>query len=367
MLQARVFSQPQKTASIDLDKRIIHDVVMAQVGEARGHGVHVEEEFLADAAKWFQDNMPNGVKANFGHNFQNVGLTLGKFHNIRHEGDKLLGDLHLYESADKSPNNPGQASWLMDQGKEDPEAVMSSLVFSAKQYYQKTDSGQKVQIWYYDDEDNWISKNTALGKVYVSFGEGRSCDIVENGALTDSLFSGNALLDQFQTIIQNPQFPALLEEYGDKFPVLAEHYYSKKKSTLWDAIKKFLNPEPMDTNTAESGKEQKKDQGAEAGKADTQLAEGKGGAEDNGDTKLAEKAEEKITALEQKLQESNKQLQQMQAKLEEISGEAAEEHSGGKATEDEGGKQFSGNYPEQTRLKNFSRDRMAILDPEFYD
>jgi hypothetical protein len=137
---------------------------------------------------------------------------------------------------------------------EDEEAVMCSLVFSVSDYYQKTDSGQKIKVFYWDEDGNWMSPSKELGHVYVGFGEGRSCDIVGDGALTEKLFSSKEqLVDQLIRLQHHPEFRIILETHGDKFPIMAEHYSTKTDKGILAQIKKlFTNHQPQETPTMES-------------------------------------------------------------------------------------------------------------------
>ena len=225
---------------------LITDVVMAQIGEAKGHGLHVDAEFIQAAASWFNENKPNGVKANWGHNWENIGRTVGKFHNIRATETQLLGDLHLYNAADASPELPNITNYIREMSAEDPEALMCSLVFTGDHYYQKTSSGQHIKVYYYDEEDNWISSNPELGEIYIAWSSGRSCDLVGDGALTESLFSTETLADKLHNITNHPKFNEMMQQHGDNFTPLNEYYHKKSDNSILQKIKQFFKKETME-------------------------------------------------------------------------------------------------------------------------
>lgn len=239
------------------EDKIIKNVIMAQTGEAKGHGIHVDQEFINTAAAWFNEHMPNGVKANWGHNWENLGRTIGKFHNIKARslsvveggGTQLTGDLHLYDAADLSPELPNVTEYIRKMAAEDAEALMCSLVFTGDHYYQKTSSGQNIKVFYYDEEDNWISSNPELGAVYIAWAEGRSCDLVGDGALTERLFSSDSLADKLHSITNHPQFQAMMQQHGEKFTLLNEYYHKKSDHSILQKIKNFFSKENTMENT----------------------------------------------------------------------------------------------------------------------
>jgi len=205
------------SSKIDAETRVITDVIMCQAGEAKGHGVWLETSFIEDAAKFAQKHS-KGLKSRFGH-YAGEGAQLGRFKNIRQEGDKLLGDMHLLKSADSSPKNPGMASWLLSLADEDPDFVMCSIVFYIDHYYQYDRSGKKIKVWVYDEDGSWVSANRKM-KIYVAIKSLEACDIVESGAATERLFSA-ALQEK-------------ISHYESQTPK------NMKLSTAWTAILAFL-------------------------------------------------------------------------------------------------------------------------------
>lgn len=196
--------------NVDSKNRVIKNVILCQAGEAKGHGEWLEQEFIDDLVKFSNDNFSEGLPSNYGHNWDNLGKQLGVIKDIRVDGDKAVGDLHLFESADLSPDVPGVASYVMALAAEDRKALNMSIVFNRKGYYQRNDKGEKITVdWASIDENN---------KLYVEFGKLISSDIVDDGAATETLYSkkkpnqNDGLIDRF--------FSMFKKESGEKIIAL---------------------------------------------------------------------------------------------------------------------------------------------------
>lgn len=212
--------------NIDAATGIIRDVVMVQEGEARGHGVHLEAEFIRNLVAY--DNATfgdRGVKARFGHpsaSSETMGTQMGVFKNIRERKQdgkmQAIGDLHLMDSAEVSPTHPGMRSWMLQMAQENPEFVMSSIVFQASGYYQKKANGHRVPLK--------GDPNPDMGNVFVDFNAEAGAqhlytDLVEEGAATVSLFSNQvnghlfvAQADQF--LYDHPELKQFIQANPEK-------------------------------------------------------------------------------------------------------------------------------------------------------
>jgi hypothetical protein len=82
--------------------------------------------------------------------------------------------------------------------------------------------------------------------IYIAFKELLSCDIVDEGALTTTLFSSeNELLNRFNDIIAQPQFQKVLEKNYRAFTKLNEFYSNLYKEPIgfFSKLKKFIGLE----------------------------------------------------------------------------------------------------------------------------
>jgi uncharacterized coiled-coil protein SlyX len=150
-----------------------------------------------------------------------MGTQMGVFKNIRERETKgkmqAIADLHLLEAADESPTHPGMRSWVLKMAEEQPDFIMSSIVFQSSGYYQIGEKGEKVRVWEYDKEGNYISANPKQ-KIFVAFDEKDGAahlytDLVEQGAATDNLFS---------TKVNTHLFAAQVDEFLSEHPHLLE-------------------------------------------------------------------------------------------------------------------------------------------------
>lgn len=189
---------------VDAENGVLRDVVMVQEGPAKGHGVHLESEFVEQLANYAQSSFGDrGVKARFGHpgaSDNTMGSQMGYYRNIRKrrsaEGKmQAIGDLHLLSSADESPTKPGMRSYILKMAAESPDFLMSSIVFSAGGFYQRKPNGNKHILERDMDPfsyDEWANYREDWGDIFVSFGSLHYTDLVDDGAATDNLFSAEA-------------------------------------------------------------------------------------------------------------------------------------------------------------------------------
>ena len=231
-----------KSVRFDTENLIVKGVVMAQVGEAEGHGIHADQEFIEMAAADCQKRFASkGLLSDCDHNRSGgMGKQLGVFKDIRVEGTKLLGDLHLYKSANLSPTHPGMADWFMSLAQEDNRAINSSIKFKEKGYFQKLKDGSKKKIWFRDKELGWISSDPKLGKIFYEFGSMKKCDMVTDGALTDKLFDKDTMFNQFKDIVFHPEFMQMLETSEDQFPQLQDFFQDKEEQSFLSKVKNYI-------------------------------------------------------------------------------------------------------------------------------
>ena len=135
-------------SNIDAENGIIRDVVMAEEGEAKGHGINIDAQFIADLVAYDQANYAkSGVRVRFDHPSGGaMGSQLARMKNVRKrksdEGKmQAIADLHLLQAAKQSPTHGDMYSWVLAMAKEDPEFIMSSIVFSPGEYFQKKGNG----------------------------------------------------------------------------------------------------------------------------------------------------------------------------------------------------------------------------------
>lgn len=110
---------------------IIRGVSLAARGEALGHGMWLDDVTLSQVAEFAARTGDVGVKSRFTHpdmSSDGMGRHLGRLHDVRVEGDKVLGDLHFSKSAHDTPDGD-LAEYVMSLAEEDPAAAGLSIVF----------------------------------------------------------------------------------------------------------------------------------------------------------------------------------------------------------------------------------------------
>lgn len=134
---------------------IIRGVSVITRGEALGHEMWIDSEFLGEVAAAIQDG---GTKARFTHpglSSDGVGTKLGRFYNATIAGDQVFADLHFQEAATKTPDGD-LADYVMTLAEETPEDFGLSIAFDvdidAMEQFKSdnTDEG----IWISPDELN---------------------------------------------------------------------------------------------------------------------------------------------------------------------------------------------------------------------
>lgn len=114
---------------VDRKNNIIFGASLIQLGDLNDdRDWTVDDGTLSNALEIMQRGN-NGSKARFTHpnmSADGMGSYLGRWKNLRIDGDKLRGDLHVAQSAFKTPNGD-LGTYVMDMAEEDPESFGVSL------------------------------------------------------------------------------------------------------------------------------------------------------------------------------------------------------------------------------------------------
>jgi hypothetical protein len=156
-----------------------------------------------------------GQKARFGHPAmceQEAGNHCGWIKNIRVEGDGVVGDIQLADFADLSPKG-SLKSYVLAAAKEDPEALMMSIVFSPGGYYFE-EKGQQIEYDWSEEHDNRIMALPESERVlFESVKAWHYTDFVGEGANTNNLF---------RSVNGEPMTAALVTDFLDSNPEIFE-------------------------------------------------------------------------------------------------------------------------------------------------
>src|SRR4051812_26748106 len=111
-----------KPIGVDEEKKIIHGYVLAQEGPFKSEGRgEFDKQSIADIVRLAADHS-NGLKSRFTHpslSEDGLGKFLGRTKNIRVDGTKARGDLHLDPTSFNTPSG-NLGGYVMDLAKSDP-------------------------------------------------------------------------------------------------------------------------------------------------------------------------------------------------------------------------------------------------------
>lgn len=189
-----------KAENIDREKNIIRDFSVITKGEALGHGLWIDDEFLDQLAK-AGAGRKEGLKSRLSHpglSGDGMGKQVGRAKNYRREGDQVLADLHLYRKS-----NQENVATILDLAEEDPAAFGASIVFELDLGAMKEFEGKHS-----DKDGQFRSPDKANKKSYrhARLAEFYAVDMVDDPAANpDGLFSfpeGSELAARAEHILQ---------------------------------------------------------------------------------------------------------------------------------------------------------------------
>jgi len=226
------FLRAAPVGEVNADKGVIEGVSVCTVGEAKGHGINLDSEFVAAVAE-MGNAKKQGLKARFGHpNMCStaLGTFLGRFKNFRVEAEQVLADLFLSNEAKETPHG-NLFDYVMGMAVNEPDMFGTSIVFTPGRMYQRDEDGSKVVVV---DE---FSADPNL-PMFVECAAVHACDAVDEPAANDGLFSRfsqetiagqiTEFLDLhphvWDAIESNPSIIEALARHGDKVDTFTESY-----------------------------------------------------------------------------------------------------------------------------------------------
>lgn len=111
---------------------IIRGISVITRGEALGHGMWIDHEFVQSVADGMNAK-PAGIKSRFTHpglSGDGMGKFLGRVRDARVQDGKVVADLHFATSAHSTPDGD-LAEYVMQLAEDDPEAFGTSIVFES--------------------------------------------------------------------------------------------------------------------------------------------------------------------------------------------------------------------------------------------
>lgn len=233
---------------INADKGVIAGVSVCTVGEAKGHGVNLDSEFVGRVAE-LGNSKKQGLKARFGHpNMCStaLGTFLGRFKNFRVDGEQVRADLFVSNEAKETPHG-NLYDYVMGMAAHEPDMFGTSIVFTPGRFYKRDAKGNKIVYpGWGPDEDETPSEHServreyrdAPGPEYVECEELHACDAVDDPAANEGLFSRFAqetiagqiteFLDLhpqvWAAISDNPSIIEALAKYGERVDEFITRY-----------------------------------------------------------------------------------------------------------------------------------------------
>jgi len=244
---------------IDTDAGVIFGASVITTGrEAEGHGIYVDETFGRQVLEAGQASEPKGLPARFDHPNacgRAIGTHLGRWHNFRWNAGKVRADLHLSESAAKSPDG-NLKEYTLNLAAEDPDAFATSIVFrAADPMLPDKDDPEFAAL---EDGDPALLPHCRLDKL-------SHCDCVDEGAANDGLF-GKGIFgrpdywqEQIERWAAGQEGTTFLEKIFDK-------YFRGKEERERKRIMEHLE-EQVEELTAKNTELQNQVDGFEAAKA----------------------------------------------------------------------------------------------------
>ena len=222
-------SQPSK---VDRKANIIFGASLMQAGDLNDGDSRpwtVDSKTLDQASK-LANKSRNGLKARFTHpnmSADGMGSYLGRWKNVRVDGDTLRGDLHIADAAFTSPQGD-LGTYVMDLAESDPEAFGVSLATrldseDMRKHERQSDGGPESPRW------------------PMRFSDIRAGDVVDEPAATRG-----GLFDMSTPDLRNlpAQATALLSTYfGDAEPDVVrarinsflDRYFANKEPDMAEA------------------------------------------------------------------------------------------------------------------------------------
>lgn len=121
---------PHHGPQVDRDRGILRNVAVVTVGEAKGHGVQLDQLFIEDVVS-LGNAAPRGIKVRFTHpnaSGSALGTYLGRAKNFRSDGSVARCDIQLSDVAKKSPKGD-LFEYVLSMADANPDMFGASIVF----------------------------------------------------------------------------------------------------------------------------------------------------------------------------------------------------------------------------------------------
>ena len=118
------------SSRLDRENNIIYGAALLKIGKVRDKRGWLVSRTTLDQVIRFANQQPEGIKARYDHPSEgrsSLSTFLGVWKNFRIEGDMVRADLHIAQSAFKTPLGD-LASYVLDRVEESPDSLGVSIV-----------------------------------------------------------------------------------------------------------------------------------------------------------------------------------------------------------------------------------------------
>ena len=232
------------TPSIDKENGIIKNVLVISEGEAKGHNLFLNQEFL-DCTVTLGNDSSKGIKARFGHpNMCStaLGTYIGRYKNFHKENNIVLADLYLDETARISPNG-NLYDYILSLAASNPDSFGSSIAFKCGKINTLTEKdNQTEEVFtrnYATIESlhavDLVDEPAATNGLFAQFHQNdwaynATLFLNENPALTNALFQNPYIYVEFLSKYLNNNNMPIPEEFK-KFKEKISDFFQKNNIT----------------------------------------------------------------------------------------------------------------------------------------
>lgn len=165
---------------VDRKGRVIRGVSVITRGEALGHELWIDDEFLGEVAR-LGNLREGGIKSRFTHPgmcSDGTGKVLGRVSEFRVSGGRVLGDLGLLGTASRAPDGD-LAGYVLDLAEEAPELFGTSIVFRRDR-----EAEDAYRAEHLDDQGRFVSPDSenAQNLPHARIRLFRAVDVVDDPA-----------------------------------------------------------------------------------------------------------------------------------------------------------------------------------------
>lgn len=194
---------------VDKESLMIYDVVIGEVfnNPKDIRNIVLDQSFINDFVALTKDA---DIPVEFNHNYySSAGGKIAFINNVRAKDNKIVGDMQLLASARKSPvyqtnGDTNVVDFVLDSVSEHDKALMLSMKVQSD-YFSEDRKTELVQSWSWSSGFQWKTKENGdvyRGNVKMTPKYVAGVDVVGEGALTNSMFSNEQLVECFNTMYQ---------------------------------------------------------------------------------------------------------------------------------------------------------------------